>query len=944
MKKEKLSISRSLFIVALLFAACELGGPVPRPSYTIVYHSNGGNGEMDGSTIVYGASRNLNANEFIREGYHFTGWAETPAGEVKYADRQSVNNLTKNDGEVIDLYAQWRGNSYTVTYNANGGAGSMEDSVFTYGVPQNLRDNTFTRTGYTFAGWARTSDGQIEYADGANVTDVTTTGTAVLYAQWQGISYTVAYDANGGQGNMADSAFIYGTAQNLRTNTFTLAGHALTGWAKTPNGAVEFANGESVTNLTATAGDTVTLYAQWALAYEVSFNADGGSPAPAQQMVVIGGKFTEPDAMTKTGYAFDGWYKEVSLTNKWDFASDTVTTNITLYAKWIPMYTVTFNADGGSPAPVQQTAACGGNVTEPDAMSKTGYTFDGWYKEAGFINKWNFASDTVTVDITLYAKWNVNQYTVTFNANGGTPAPTTPITVSHGQKITEPAVMGKAGNVFNGWYKEAAFVNRWNFTSDTVTGNITLYARWIAAGTTNYTVTYNINGGSGTTPSAQTAAAGSSITLPSGSGLTRTGYTFGGWNTNNSGTGTTYSAGSPYTVTGTTTLYARWDVPTFESVTGLANKLAWLQNNAQSGGSYTIEVTTNENISPTTLSYSGKNNITITLRGSGANRTVNFSSNGAMFTVESGVTLVLDNNITLRGRTNNNNVVARVNSGGTLIMNTGSTISGNNNNNGGTWAGGGVYVAGGGTFTMNGGEISGNTASGSGSSGGGVYVTGTNAAFTMNSGKISGNTSTDYYSCGGGVYVVSGGTFTMNGGEISDNTSSGDASRGSGVYVGGGTFTMVDGKISGNTATLNGGGVYVDGTSSSPGTFTMNGGQISGNNASGGSGGGGGVYVNSAIFTMNDGEISGNTATLRGGGMYVSGGPFTKTGGTIYGYSTSDTVNSNVVKNLLGTVQNNRGHAVYTESKLKETTAGPGVNLSYEYNNGSPIFDGVWDN
>jgi len=221
---------------------------------------------MGNSTLVYGESRNLNANEFIREGYGFAGWAETPAGEVKYADRQSVTNLAKKDGDVINLYAQWRGNSYTIVYNANGGAGSMEDSVITYGVPQNLRDNAFTRTGYTFAGWAMTADGAVEFTDGESVDLSVAAATVTLYAQWQGISYTVAYDANGGQGTMAESNFIYGTAQNLRTNTFTLAGHALVGWARTPNGAVEFANGESVTGLTAIAGDTVTLYAQWALA------------------------------------------------------------------------------------------------------------------------------------------------------------------------------------------------------------------------------------------------------------------------------------------------------------------------------------------------------------------------------------------------------------------------------------------------------------------------------------------------------------------------------------------------------------------------------------------------------------------------------------------------------------------------------------------------------
>jgi hypothetical protein len=92
---------------------------------------------------------------------------------------------------------------------------------------------------------------------------------------------------------------------------------------------------------------------------------------------------------------------------------------------------------------------------------------------------------------------------------------------------------------------------------------------------------------------------------------------------------------------------------------------------------------------------------------------------------------------------------------------------------------------------------------------------------------------------------------------------------------------------------------------------------------------------------MSGGEISGNTSTASGGGVYVSGATFTKTGGTIYGYSASDTVNSNAVKNSSNTVVNNMGHAVYASSVVrKETTAGPGVNLSFN-SNGS--FSGAWD-
>ena len=333
----------------------------------------------------------------------------------------------------------------------------------------------------------------------------------------------------------------------------------------------------------------------------------------------------------------------------------------------------------------------------------------------------------------------------------------------------------------------------------------------------------------------------------------------------------------------------------------LAAKLSWLQTNAQSNINYTVEVTTDESIGPTTLSYNNRSNIGITLKGTGATRIIGVLFNGAMFTVRSGVTLVLDNNITLQGRSNNNNSLVIVNSGGTLVMNAGSAVTGNT-----------AYYS----------------SSSSASYGGGVYVYGTNATFTMNGGAISGNTTSGYNSSGGGVYVDSG-TFTMNSGNISGNT----ASSGGGVYVGDGTFTMNGGTVLGNTASYGGGGVDVG-----YGTFTMSGGTISGNTAN--RGGGVNVY---GTFTMSGGTVLGNTAAEAGGGVFLNQGTFSKTNGTIYGYSASDTVNSNAVKDSSGTVSNNYGHAVCAGNKRKETTAGTSVTLSWRYNNGSPVFSGDWD-
>jgi uncharacterized protein YjdB len=406
-------------------------------------------------------------------------------------------------------------------------------------------------------------------------------------------------------------------------------------------------------------------------------------------------------------------------------------------------------------------------------------------------------------------------------------------------------------------------------------------------------VNFNANNGSGTVPSTQTASVGSNITLPDSSGLSRSGYAFGGWNTNTSGTGTTYRAGDSYTVTGNVTLYAKWDIATFVSVSGLANKISWLQSNAESGVNYTLEINANESIGPQTLSYSGKSNITIHLKGIGSIRIISLSSNGSMFSVNYGVTLILDENITLTGRSSNNASLVSV-SGGNLIMNDGSKITGNTYSNSSYYcSGGGVYVDSG-TFTMNGGEITGNTVTCNSSSyagfGGGVYIN--SGTFNMHSGTISGNTSSDG---GGGICIIRTGIANIHGGVISGNEGKGGYGGG-GIFVfGGGTLAMYGGAIRGNTAARFGGGVY--------------------------------VYTGNATFAMHGGIISGNTAIEGGGGVESSNGIFKKlspiggqNSGIIFG---SEAIGFDADGKPLKNTSNHNGHAVYgSSSRCRNTTAG----------------------
>ena len=230
----------------------------------------------------------------------------------------------------------------------------------------------------------------------------------------------------------------------------------------------------------------------------------------------------------------------------------------------------------------------------------------------------------------------------------------------------------------------------------------------------------------------------------------------------------------------------------------LAAKLQWLQTNAASDTHYLIELNGNESIGPQTLSYTNKSYITIRIVGAGRERIISLSSNGSLFTVGNGVTLILDNNITLRGRSGNEASLVKIMNEAELIMNTGSKVSGNT-----TTSGGGVYIDEHGSFTMTGGEISGNTASAYNSYGGGVYVAG-NGSLNMTGGRISTNNSihTGGYAYGGGVHIATNGIFTMSGGEISGNNVSGSDhyNFGGGVYVdNNGRFSKTGGIIYGYT-------------------------------------------------------------------------------------------------------------------------------------------------
>ena len=231
---------------------------------------------------------------------------------------------------------------------------------------------------------------------------------------------------------------------------------------------------------------TVTRAADAPATYTVTFDSQGGSHVDSLTGVITGATITAPASPTKSGFTFGGWYKEASYVTLWDFDTDKVTTNITLYAKWTAVppttFTVTFDSQEGSNVDSLTGVITGATISAPAAPTKSGFTFEGWYKEASLDTLWDFGTDTVTTNITLYAKWTAippATYTVTFDSQGGSTVDSA-TGVSAGATITAPASPTKSGFTFGGWYKEASYVTLWNFGTDKVTANITLYAKWTA--------------------------------------------------------------------------------------------------------------------------------------------------------------------------------------------------------------------------------------------------------------------------------------------------------------------------------------------------------------------------------------------------------------------------------------------------------------------------------
>jgi uncharacterized repeat protein (TIGR02543 family) len=257
-----------------------------KTNYKVAFNANGGTGTMAPQAMVYNKAANLRKNAFKRSGCVFIGWATSKSGKVVYKNAQAVKNL-RTDGKTTTLYAKWAKVNYKVSFDKNGGTGSMTAQAMKYNTAANLKKNAFKRTGWTFAGWAKSATGGVAYKDRQSVKNLTASGAVTLYAKWAATTYKIAFDANGGEGTMPVQSVKYGSTATLTANRFTCEGSSFLGWATSPDGVAEYANQAQVKNLVSDAG-TLTLYAVWGGgAPDGAARPKSGTPAAAAAETVF---------------------------------------------------------------------------------------------------------------------------------------------------------------------------------------------------------------------------------------------------------------------------------------------------------------------------------------------------------------------------------------------------------------------------------------------------------------------------------------------------------------------------------------------------------------------------------------------------------------------------------------------------------------------------------
>lgn len=467
---------------------------------TVSFDSNGGS--VVASVIAKTGEKLTAPADPTKTGYTLTGW---------YTDQGCTKQWNFDSDTVpgaMTLYAGWTPAQYTVTFNANGGTVKLESKFVSY-------DGTYgelptpTRQGYDFLGWftAQTDGAQVRKDD-----KVTITAGQTLYAHWTAgeVNYTVKHY----QQNVENDRYTEVSSETLSgiTNQTTAAA------AKSYTGFTA----QSVTQQTIAADGTTVVEIKYDRnTYTVKW-MNGEATLQTDENVRYGATpaYTgETPTKTREGYtcSFTGWTPTIS----------TVTADATYTAQFTETansYQITYHGVDGATNNNPATYTYGVGLTL-NTLSKTGYTFDGWYDAKTGGNKVESISTTQTGDVNLYARWTPKTYTVTLDANGGDVTPDS-MTVTYNGDYSGLPTLTRTGYTFNGWFTAAEGGQQvTESTKVQITADQTLYAHWSI---NSYTITLEY--GDGRADSIITQDYGTAITAPADP--TRTGYTFDRWSMN----------------------------------------------------------------------------------------------------------------------------------------------------------------------------------------------------------------------------------------------------------------------------------------------------------------------------------------------------------------------------------------------------------------------------
>ena len=398
-----------------------------------------------------------NIETVTKEGYTFKGW-----------DYDFTKPITSN----LIVNAIWEANKYTITYNPNGGTINRDTQQATYDSDYTLMEPTYE--GHAFMGWYYND----RLFDNTGIWKLTTNIT--LTANWSA-EFNIIYILDGGTNDSNNPTKYYYTTETINLKDPTKVEAIFDGWYREP----EFIN--KVEQIEKGSTGDIALYAKFIMnKYTLIFETNGGTSIE-QVTADYGTKLNI--TTTRKGYEFVGWFKDssLSLSSYYELGETMPNENLTLYAKWkADQYKIVYYLDGGTNNYINpryytiETETI--NLKDP---TKVEAVFGGWYTEPEFINKVDQIEKGSIGDITLYAKFTMNKYTLTFETNGGTSIEQ--VTADYGTLISieNPT---KEGYIFDGWYKDESFTTQYVITT-MPHENITLYAKWV-----EYMKPYEANG------------------------------------------------------------------------------------------------------------------------------------------------------------------------------------------------------------------------------------------------------------------------------------------------------------------------------------------------------------------------------------------------------------------------------------------------------------------